>query len=54
MDEKNEVKQNILKCALLLFSAKGYEGVAISELTAAAGISKPTLYYYFGSIHGFS
>jgi len=52
MDEKSNVKQNILESALALFSAKGYEGVAVSELTAAAGITKPTLYYYFGSKEG--
>ena len=52
MGEKNNAKQNILDSALELFSAKGYEGVAVSELTAAAGITKPTLYYYFGSKEG--
>jgi len=52
MNEKNDVKQNILESALALFSAKGYEGVAVSELTTAAGITKPTLYYYFGSKEG--
>lgn len=52
MDVKSDVKQNILDSALDLFSAKGYEGVAVSELTAAAGITKPTLYYYFGSKEG--
>ena len=38
--------------ALELFSAKGYEGVSVSELTEAAGITKPTLYYHFGSKEG--
>jgi len=52
MNDKNDVKQNILESALVLFSAKGYEGVAVSELTTAAGITKPTLYYYFGSKKG--
>ena len=52
MDDKSTAKQNILDSALELFSAKGYEGVAVSELTTAAGISKPTLYYHFGSKEG--
>ncbi|MCL1878515.1 MAG: TetR/AcrR family transcriptional regulator, partial [Defluviitaleaceae bacterium] len=43
MDDKSTAKQNILDSALALFSAKGYEGVAVSELTTAAGITKPTL-----------
>jgi len=52
MDEKSGVKQAILDNALQLFSAKGYEGVSVNELTEAAGITKPTLYYYFGSKEG--
>jgi len=52
MDEKGVVKQTILDKSLKLFSAKGYDGVSVSELTEAAGITKPTLYYYFGSKEG--
>ena len=52
MDEKSNVKQTILATALALLSAKGYEGVSVSELTEAAGITKPTLYYYFGNKEG--
>jgi AcrR family transcriptional regulator len=52
MDEKDDVKQTIMTKALELFSVKGYEGVSISELTEAASITKPTLYYYFGSKEG--
>ncbi len=52
MDEKSSVKQTIITKALELFSAKGYEGVSVSELTEASGITKPTLYYYFGSKEG--
>jgi len=52
VDEKSGVKQTILNRALELFSAKGYEGVSVNELTEAAGITKPTLYYYFGSKEG--
>ena len=47
-----DVKQTIMERALELFSAKGYEGVSVSELTEAAGITKPTLYYYFKSKEG--
>ena len=52
MDEKSGVRQTILAGALKLFSQRGYEGVSVSELTEAAGITKPTLYYYFGSKEG--
>ncbi|MCL2265519.1 MAG: TetR/AcrR family transcriptional regulator [Treponema sp.] len=50
MDDKSAakaVKQTIMERALELFSAKGYEGVPVSELTEVSGITKPTLYYYF-------
>ena len=52
MDGKGNVKQTILEKALDLFSVKCYEGVSVSELTEAAGITKPTLYYYFNSKEG--
>ena len=49
MDERGAVRQKILENALNLFSAKGYEGVTVQEITKASGITKPTLYYYFKS-----
>jgi AcrR family transcriptional regulator len=52
VSEENDTKRTIIAKALELFSIKGYEGVSVSELTEAAGITKPTLYYYFGSREG--
>jgi len=52
MDETGGVKQTIMETSLVLFSEKGYEGVSVNELTETAGITKPTLYYYFGSKEG--
>ena len=49
MDERGKIRQRILTRAMELFSAKGYEGVSVEELTKASGITKPTLYYYFKS-----
>ncbi len=45
-------KALILQKALALFVAKGYEAVGVQELCDAAGVTKPTLYYYFGSKEG--
>ena len=42
-------KELILKSALDLFYAKGYDAVGVQEIVDKDGISKPTLYYYFGS-----
>lgn len=49
METENPNKQRILEVALSLFAAKGYEAAGIQEIVTTAGISKPTLYYYFGS-----
>lgn len=48
MDNKN----NILENALILFSKKGYDATGIQEICEVSGITKPTLYYYFGSKKG--
>jgi len=45
-------KENIQACALALFSAKGYDAVGVQEICEASGITKPTLYHYFGSKRG--
>jgi TetR/AcrR family transcriptional regulator len=42
----------ILKQALELFSSKGYDATAVREICEAAGITKPTLYHFFGSKEG--
>ena len=51
MREKNS-RETILKCAMELFSGKGYEAVSPNEIAEKAGITKPTLYYFFGSKEG--
>ena len=43
---------NILLCALRLFATRGYDAVGVQEIVEAAGITKPTLYHYFGSKQG--
>ncbi|MCR4715720.1 MAG: TetR/AcrR family transcriptional regulator [Lachnospiraceae bacterium] len=43
---------NILDVALHMFSDKGYDAVSVQEIVESAGITKPTLYYYFGSKYG--
>ena len=39
----------ILNCALELFASRGYDGVGVLEVAEGAGITKPTLYHYYGS-----
>ncbi len=45
-------RAKILNYALKLFAARGYEAVGVQEIVEAAGITKPTLYHYFGSKQG--
>jgi AcrR family transcriptional regulator len=45
-------RANILQCALDLWAARGYDAVGVQEISEAAGITKPTLYHYFGSKQG--
>lgn len=45
-------RSKILICALQLFAARGYDAVGVQEIVEAAGITKPTLYHYFGSKQG--
>jgi TetR/AcrR family transcriptional regulator len=42
-------RTELLDCALRLFVAHGYDGVGVQQIVAAAGVTKPTLYHYFGS-----
>jgi len=41
----------ILK-AIDIFSEKGFKGTTIREVSRAAGVNAPTLYYYFGNKEG--
>jgi AcrR family transcriptional regulator len=45
-------RESILDVALKLFADKGYDAVGVQEVVDAAGITKPTLYHYFGSKYG--
>ena len=45
-------KASIIRAAVDVFARKGYEAASVREIAEAAGITKPTLYYYFGSKEG--
>ncbi|WP_099467381.1 TetR/AcrR family transcriptional regulator [Konateibacter massiliensis] len=47
-----DTRETILEEALDLFYTKGYDSVGVQEIAENAGITKPTLYYYFGSKTG--
>jgi AcrR family transcriptional regulator len=45
-------RQILLTQAMCLFSERGYDAVGVQEIVEASGVTKPTLYHYFGSKHG--
>ncbi|PKL80179.1 MAG: TetR/AcrR family transcriptional regulator [Candidatus Melainabacteria bacterium HGW-Melainabacteria-1] len=49
---KTNNRDQILIVALKLFAAQGYASVGVQEIVNAAGVSKPTLYHYFGNKQG--
>jgi AcrR family transcriptional regulator len=44
-----EVRERILIEATRLFAQRGYGSTSVREVVEAAGVTKPTLYYYFQS-----
>ena len=48
----NAVRERLLGAALQLFARKGFESASVRELTEAAKVTRPTLYYHFGSKEG--
>lgn len=50
--ENTNSRDIILNTAVSLFARKGYEGVGVQEICTTAGITKPTLYYFFKNKQG--
>ncbi len=48
----SETKQTIFATAARLFAEKGFNGVSMREISEQSDVSKPTIYYYFGSKEG--
>src|SRR5438045_5921847 len=44
--------ERILSTSLDLFAVKGYDATSVREICEAAGITKPTLYHFYGSKEG--
>lgn len=54
-DEKarsSVVARHVARTAACLFARKGFDATSVREIVAAAGVTKPTLYYHFGSKEG--
>lgn len=49
---EGDVRGRLLASAAELFSNRGYAATTVREIVARAGVTKPVLYYYFGSKEG--
>lgn len=47
-----DARQTVLESAINAFARRGYAGTSVEAILAATGLSRPTLYYYFGSKAG--
>ena len=45
-------RDKIFSIALSLFAVRGYDAVGVQEIVESAGLTKPTMYHYFGSKRG--
>ena len=46
-EDKHETKQRLLDAAEVLFAEKGFDGVSIRELAAAADVNVAAVNYHF-------
>ncbi len=49
---ENEAARHLAQVAARLFAEQGYDATSIRNIVEAAGVTKPTLYYHFGSKEG--
>lgn len=49
---EGDTRERVMAAAIRAFAAAGYAGTSVQDILAATGLSKPTLYYYFGSKEG--
>ncbi|NWF56632.1 MAG: TetR/AcrR family transcriptional regulator [Syntrophaceae bacterium] len=50
--ENDSARRRLLAAATDLFTQRGYAATTVREIVDAAGVTKPVLYYYFGSKEG--
>jgi AcrR family transcriptional regulator len=50
--ELSPVARHIARAAARLFAERGYDATSVREIVEAAGVAKPTMYYYFRSKEG--
>jgi TetR/AcrR family transcriptional regulator len=51
-EQEVHTRLRLLEAAVQIFDRKGYAAAAVREIAEAAGVTKPVLYYHFGSKEG--
>ncbi len=51
-DQDARSRERLLRAAVAVFDRKGYAAASVREIVEQAGITKPALYYHFGSKEG--
>jgi AcrR family transcriptional regulator len=46
---RETARERILRVAARLYAVRGYEGTSMRQIAEAAGVTKPLVYYHFGS-----
>jgi len=52
MNDPNNTKEKVIRCAIDLFATKGFRGTSIRDIASAMGMSISNIYHYFGSKEG--
>mgnify|MGYP001220316061 CR=1 FL=1 len=52
IESTEDKRSSLLNTACRLYAGRGYDAVGIQELVDSVGVTKPTLYHYFGSKRG--
>ena len=47
MPQSTDIRERILRVATRLFATHGYGSTSVRQIVEAAGVTKPTLYYWF-------
>ncbi len=51
-EQDEHVRTRLLHAAVRVFDRKGYAGASVREIAEMAGVTKPAVYYHFGSKEG--
>jgi AcrR family transcriptional regulator len=51
-EQDERARTRLLNAAVHVFDRKGYAGASVREIAELAGVTKPALYYHFGSKEG--